>query len=192
MADHYIENQKKIIRRQVSKFLPGYITVYFFLFLFIGVFLFTLDPPPQTWETDEITFVDVQYRSKRRTIARYAPDGYELTDQNGNRYWSDYELNWQELGKPYTIKYFMREGYRICCAVSQEDTVILSEADGIAAWKQNMEDTALVLFLCTCILIYVSRSFYKALNTPEIRECRKRIRIHQAKENRRSLEKQRK
>lgn len=192
MVDKYIDNQKKMIKKQISKFLPGYLMVFFFSFLIIGALIYGMDPPPQTWKNDEIIFVNVQFRNKQRTLARYASSGYELVDQNVNLYWAGKELTWQELGKTYTIKYFMREGYRELGAVSCGDATIISEEDKIAVWEQTTGELSLLLLVCVIIIIRMSQSLNKELKNPEIQECRKRIRIYEAKTNRRARDKHRK
>lgn len=189
MADKYIENQKKMIKKQIGKLLPGYLVIFFFLLLVIGTLIYAMDPPPQTWKNDEITFVDVQFRNKRGTLARYASSGYELIDQNGNLYWAGKELTWEELGETYTIKYFMREGYRVLAAVSCGDRVIISEEKQIASWNQTNGELALLLLVCVVVMIRVMWLLYKEFQHPEIQNARKRIQMHEAKKARRTIEK---
>ena len=59
MADRYVENQKRIIKRRLSKFWPFFFTVLMLItpFLFTGFWL--LLPTPQAWKTEEITIVDI-------------------------------------------------------------------------------------------------------------------------------------
>ena len=103
MADNYIANQKRIIRRRIQKFLPSFFTILFLVSLVFGAILCGLLPSPHSWKSEDITIVDIQYLKKPRGFARYARSGYELTDSNGNIYWIAGELTWPKEGQTYTV-----------------------------------------------------------------------------------------
>lgn len=192
MADQYIENQKKIIKRRIKKVLPGHLIALGLLLLILGVILYGTDPPPSMWKTDEITIVDIQYRSRARTLARYASPGYEVMDQNGNLYWSGREITWEEIGETYTIKYFVRGSYRRLQAVSHGDTVIISEVQKTDIWERDFSICMLLLIFCMICIIRQLRALHRDLHHPEIVACKNYIRIHEAKLARRASERRRK
>lgn len=176
MSDKYIDGQKRIIRKRIMKTLPGYVT---FLLLALVVFLavfFGTEPPPGMWKSDEITIVDIQYRGRPRTLSHYTSPGYEVTDQNGNLYWSGSELTWEEIGETYTIKYYNRGAYRRLRAVSQGDRVIISEERRIELWKQDFPFFILMQLASLAFIIRMIRCIYRDFQHPEIRACRERIR----------------
>lgn len=191
MADRYIENQRKIIRKKMMSFLPAYICALFCILVVMAAIISVKPPHPQSWKTDEVVFESAQYRNKKRTLARYASSGYEIVDRDGNLYWAGKELTWQEFGVPYTIKYYTQEAYRKLTFVSHGDKTIISEEEQIRQWKQTTEELSIILVVCTVALIWVLWSLYKACNQQEIKECRERIRMQEAKAYRRKLDKYR-
>ena len=174
------------------KTLPGHITVLLLAFVVFVAILYGMDPPPQMWKTEEITILDIQYRSRPRTLSHYTSPGYEVIDQDGNLYWSGSELTWEKIGETYTIKYFNRGNYRRLRSVAQGDSIIISEAKRIAIWEQDIGFFLMLLFICLIVIIRQLRYLIRDLQHPEIQDCRKRIRIHEAKTNRCTLEKHRK
>lgn len=188
MEDTYILRQKAIIKKEINKYLPGYLTMLFLLLLLIAVTLYAMDPPPRFWKSDEIIFVDAQYRSRMRSLDRYSSPGYELTDDEGNLYWAGSQLTWQELGQPYTIRYFMRQPYRKLAAVTDEGITILSEADSVAVWTSNTRGLGTLLVVWLLGLIWMSRSLVRVFRRPDVEACRKRIRAREASLNRRTRE----
>lgn len=185
MSDKYIETQRRIIRKRIMKTLPGYATSLLLALVVFLVVLFGTEPPPGMWKSDEITIVDIQYRGRPRSLARYTTPGYEVTDQNGNLYWSGTELTWEEIGETYTIKYYDRGAYRRLRAVSQGDRVIISEAERIALWKQDFPFFILMQLASLSFILYLLRCMYRDFQHPEIRACRERIRLREQKLHRR-------
>lgn len=189
MADRYVENQKRIIKRRLSKFWPFFFTVLMLItpFLFTGFWL--LLPTPQAWKTEEITIVDIQYRYKPRGLARYAPDGYELTDSNGNMYWVAGELTWPREGEIYTVTYAEKPIYCKLKAVSYQGEVIKDIDSSVNAWER---DSGPCLFMIIGSILgygWLFAQLYKQLHHPEILACKKRIFDYEAKMSRRALDK---
>ena len=191
MADHYVANQKRIIRRRVSKFLPVFFTILFLVSVVIGVVLWAIFPLPNAWETEDITIVDIQYREKRR-YSRYANPGYELTDENGNVYWISDESTWPEKGQTYTITFVHKAGYRQLHAISHNGEVLKSLEHSIAVWERDSGYLVLILVFCTVVSIQLFIHLYRVCHHPEILECKKRIAAYEEKMYQRALKKQRK
>jgi hypothetical protein len=189
MADQYIANQKRIIKRRISKFWPVFFVGLFLASIFLWMGLWALLPTPQNWKTEDITIVDIQYRSKPRGFARYAPDGYELTDSNGNWYWVAGELTWPQKGQSYTVTYEQKPIYRYLKAVSHQGEVLKEIDSSIAAWERD--SGPFLMMICGSIVVYVWLfvRLYKELHHPEIISCKKRIFDYEAKMQRRALDK---
>ncbi len=181
MADKYIEGQRRILHKRLMTFLPGYITALLMASLVFLVVFFGTEPPPDMWKTDEITITDIQYRGRPRSMARYTSPGYEITDQNGNLYWSGSELTWEQIGETYTIKYYDRGSYRRLRAVSQGDLVIISEADRIALWKQDFPAYIIMQLASLAFMIHMIRCMRRDLRHPEILACKDRIKKREEK-----------
>ena len=191
MADNYIANQKRIIRRRIQKFLPSFFTILFLVSLVFGAILCGLLPSPHSWKSEDITIVDIQYLKKPRGFARYARSGYELTDSNGNIYWIAGELTWPKEGQTYTVTYAQETIYRHFKAISHNGKVLKPIDTSIAAWERDSHVYVLILGGCAIVYIGLFVQLYKELHHPEILACKKRIFAHEAKMQRRALEKQR-
>ena len=191
MADNYSANQKRIIRQRIQKFLPSFFTILFLVSLVFGAILCGLLPSPHSWKSEDITIVDIQYLKKPRGFARYARSGYELTDSNGNIYWIAGELTWRKEGQTYTVTYAQETIYRHFKAISHNGKVLKPIDTSIAAWERDSHVYVLILGGCAIVYIGLFVQLYKELHHPEILACKKRIFAHEAKMQRRALEKQR-
>jgi len=188
MDDKYIRNQKAIIRKEWNKYAPSVVISFLMLMMLLIVLIYAYPAPPGQWKNDEVVFVNAEYRTMR-SLSRYPPKGYELTDQNGYRYWAGKELTWQELGKPYSILYYTQGGYRHLTRVQDQSITLINEADSIEEWGVRSGDYGLFLFIWLILMVLYLRFLYSILHSPVIKECRRRIRKHEAKMYRRALEK---
>ena len=189
MADHYVANQKRIIRRRISKFLPTFFVVLILLSMVVSILLWAYFPTPDAWETEDITIVDIQYRERRR-YSRYAVEGYELTDENGNLYWIAGELTWPEKGQTYTVTFEHRAGYRQLHAISHNGEVLKSLEQSITVWERDSGYFLLILIFCAVGYVKLFIHLYKVCHHPEILECKKRIATYEEKMRQRALKKQ--
>lgn len=189
MADHYIRNQKAIIRKKLQKDQPGIVIWFLLLLMVLFVLIHTFPAPPGQWQSEEVIFVDSEYRTMR-TLSRYPPKGYELTDQNGHRYWAGSELTWQVLEKPYSVRYYSQGGYRVLTRVEDETGTLVDEADSITEWENRSDSFGLLLMIWSILLVLYIRYLYQVLHHPVIVECRRRIRLHETKLQRRRLDQQ--
>lgn len=188
MADQYVFNQKRIIRKRLNRIWPGVITVFLLVSLVFGVLLWAFLPVPSSWKTEEITITEIRHRSKPRGFVRYAAEGYELTDSDGNLYWLGGELTWPREGQRYTVTYGEKLIYRYMKGVTQNGEILRSLDDYRAAWERDSRFLLPMLALCLAAYVKLFLHLYRELHHPEILACKKRIAAHEARLRRRALD----
>ena len=178
---NYIAKQKHINRQRMRGFLNYFFTVLITVTVVFCAVACAMLPTPHFWKTEDITVVDIQHRNKPRGFARYAPGGYELTDDNGHLYWLEGECTWPQKGESYTVTYAQKSIYRQIKAVSYNGEIIISRDNSIADWEHNSSFLLLILVCCCFVYVRLFIQLYKQLHHPEILACKKRISAHREK-----------
>ena len=178
MRDDYILRQKRKIKKRLRELFPLKLLLFFAVSLLSFGTLFLLDPPPQTWGSEQITVMEMQWKDRPTFLSEYRDPGYTLTDQNGNLYWIDEDINGLRVGETYSIRYIKGVLYRFFRSVNQGDTIIIDYENSVAQWKQDVKSWTFVLLIFLLSFAGTLRSIKKMLSDKEIQQYREKIQKH--------------
>lgn len=169
------------ILRKCKKFLDQLGFWWFFLLICcfpVCLAMSSLDPPPWTWETAQITVdhvTDYRALSARSNTgfngySSRSPKGRIITATDSQRYWAEGQASWAQKYASYTITFFENGDFREIRGASDGVNVYVDAAETRSLWTLDLIFHGVLLLALLGLIFLMIREFRKALERVKLAE----------------------